>query len=43
VSRVLVVAGTPILLTDQTLEALDAETFESTAVSYHPTGTWSGW
>ncbi|MFP3899963.1 MAG: beta-propeller domain-containing protein [Acidimicrobiia bacterium] len=36
VSRVLVVAGTPILLTDQTLEALDPETFESTAIAYHP-------
>ncbi|CAN5751993.1 hypothetical protein BH24ACT4_BH24ACT4_14380 [soil metagenome] len=36
VSRVLVVSGTPILLTDQTLEALDPTTFTSTAVSYHP-------
>ena len=36
VNRVLVVAGTPMLLTDQTLEALDPATFESTAVSFHP-------
>jgi hypothetical protein len=35
VSRVLVVAGTPLLLTDQTLEALDPETFRSTSVAYH--------
>ena len=36
VRRVLVVSGTPILLTDQTLEALDPTTFQSTAVAYHP-------
>ena len=36
VRRVLVVSGTPILLTDQTLEALDPSTFQSTAVAYHP-------
>jgi hypothetical protein len=36
VRRVLVVAGTPILLTDQTLEALDPATFQRTAVAYHP-------
>lgn len=36
VSRVLVVAGIPILYTDQTLEALDPSTFTSTAVAYHP-------
>lgn len=41
VSRVLVVDGRPILLTDQTLEALDPTTFASTAVVYHPTA-W-GW
>ena len=38
VSRVLVVSGTPMLLTDQTLEALDPETFRSTSISYHPSG-----
>jgi hypothetical protein len=38
VARVLVVAGRPMLLTDQTLEALDPTTFASTAVLYHPTG-----
>ncbi len=38
VSRVLVVAGRPILLTDQTLEALDPTTFASTSVAYHPQG-----
>lgn len=37
VSRVLVVAGRPILLTDQTLEALDPTTFAPVAVVYHPT------
>ena len=37
VSRVLVVSGRPILLTDQTLEALDPDTFASTAIAYHPT------
>ncbi|MCB0978187.1 MAG: beta-propeller domain-containing protein [Acidimicrobiales bacterium] len=36
VSRVLVVDGRPILLTDQTLEALDPQTFASTAIAYHP-------
>ena len=36
VSRVLVVAGRPMLLTDQTLEALDPETFQSTSIMYHP-------
>ncbi|HWJ96693.1 MAG TPA: beta-propeller domain-containing protein [Acidimicrobiales bacterium] len=36
VTRVLVVAGRPILLTDQTLEALDPKTFASTAIAYHP-------
>ncbi len=36
VSRVLVVSGRPILLTDQTLEALDPETFASTQIAYHP-------
>ncbi len=38
VSRVLVVSGTPMLLTDQTLEALNPETFQSTSVTYHPSG-----
>ncbi len=38
VRRVLVVRGTPILLTDQTLEALDPTTFRSTAIAYHPSG-----
>jgi hypothetical protein len=37
VSRVLVVDGRPILLTDQTLEALDPESFASTQITYHPT------
>jgi hypothetical protein len=41
VARVLVVAGTPMLLTDQTLERLDPTTFASTAVAYHPTA-WVG-
>lgn len=36
VRRVLVVAGRPILLTEQTLEALDPTTFASTAIAYHP-------
>jgi hypothetical protein len=36
VSRVLVVDGRPILLTDQTLEALDPETFATTLIAYHP-------
>ncbi len=36
VARVLVVSGRPILFTDQTLEALDPETFASTAIAYHP-------
>jgi hypothetical protein len=35
---VLVVSGSPILLTDQTLEALDPQTLASTAIAYHPTG-----
>lgn len=39
VSRVLVVNGTPILLTDQTLERLDPSTFTSTRVVFHPTRT----
>ncbi len=38
VSRVLVVAGRPMLLTDQTLEVLDPETFRSTSVTYLPSG-----
>ena len=38
VSRVLVVSGTPMLLTDQTLEALDPATFRSTSVTYLPSG-----
>ncbi len=36
VGRVLVVSGRPMLLTDQTLEALDAETFQSTSIAFHP-------
>lgn len=39
VARVLVVGGTPILLTDQTLERLDPTTFASTAVAFHPTSS----
>ena len=35
-SRVLVVDGTPILYTDQTLERLDPQSFASTSVTYHP-------
>jgi hypothetical protein len=38
VRRVLVVSGTPMLLTDQTLEALDPATFRSTSVTYLPSG-----
>ena len=38
VSRVLVVNGTPIILTDQTLERLDPQTFASTQIAYHPSG-----
>jgi hypothetical protein len=38
VSRVLVVAGRPMLLTDQTLEVLDPATFRSVSITYHPTG-----
>jgi hypothetical protein len=38
VLRVLVVDGTPILFTDQTLELLDPESFASTEVLYHPSG-----
>jgi hypothetical protein len=37
-SRVLVVNGTPILYTDQTLERLDPQSFASTQIAYHPTG-----
>ncbi len=37
VQRVLVVDGRPILLTDQTLEALDPQTFAPQQVVYHPT------
>ncbi len=40
VRRVLVVDGTPMLLTDQTLERLDPETFASADVLYHPSNTW---
>jgi hypothetical protein len=36
VARVLVVDGRPMLYTDQTIEALDPETFASTAIAYHP-------
>ena len=43
VSRVLVVAGTPMLLTDQTLEALDPQTFTSTKIAYHPSSGYYGW
>lgn len=39
VGRVLVVAGRPMLLTDQTLEVLDPTTFASIDVAYHPSGT----
>lgn len=47
VARVLVVNGRPILYTDQTLEALDPDTFASTRVVYHPStltygGGWIG-
>ena len=38
VARVLVVAGRPILLTDQTLEVLDPAAFTSAGVLHHPTG-----
>jgi hypothetical protein len=38
VSRVLVVAGRPMLLTDQTLEVLDPTTFRSVSITYHPSG-----
>lgn len=38
VSRVLVVAGRPILYTEQTMEILDPETFQSVSITYHPTG-----
>jgi hypothetical protein len=38
VSRVLVVAGRPMLLTDQTLEVLDPTTFRSVSVTYFPSG-----
>jgi hypothetical protein len=30
------VDGRPVLLTDQTLEALDPKTFASTQIAYHP-------
>jgi hypothetical protein len=40
VARVLVVDGRPMLFTDQTIEALDPETFASTAIAYHP--SWGG-
>lgn len=40
VRRVLVVAGTPYLYTDQTLERLDPETFASVAVTFHPSSQW---
>ena len=43
VARVLVVDGTPILFTDQTLEALDPETFASTWVIHHPTRSFTVW
>ena len=43
VSRVLVVSGRPMLLTDQTLEALDPTTFRSTAITYHPSLTTYGY
>lgn len=42
VARVLVVDGRPMLLTDQTLEALDPQTWASTAIAYHPTDGFSG-
>ncbi|HET8929975.1 MAG TPA: beta-propeller domain-containing protein [Acidimicrobiales bacterium] len=42
VQRVLVVDGRPILFTDQTLEALDPQTFASQQVTYHPTGSFGG-
>ncbi len=35
VARVLVVAGRPMLLTDQTIEVLDPDSFASTAILYH--------
>lgn len=43
VGRVLVVSGRPILLTDQTLEALDPQTFASTAIAYHPSSGGMGY
>jgi hypothetical protein len=42
VNRVLVVSGTPILVTDQTLEALDPTTFQTSSVAFHPTQGWFG-
>jgi hypothetical protein len=36
VSRVLVVSGRPILVTDQTLEVLDPATFASVSIHHHP-------
>ncbi len=43
VNRVLVVSGTPMLLTDQTLEVLDPETFASTSVTNHLSRGRYGW
>lgn len=43
VSRVLVVSGIPMLFTDQTIETLDPETFASTAIAYHPSGSMFGY
>jgi hypothetical protein len=43
VARVLVVSGRPILVTDQTFEALDPQTFASTAISYHPATMAGSW
>ena len=43
VRRVLVVKGVPILFTDQTLEALDPTTFQSTRVAHHPSTSTYGW
>ena len=42
VNRVLVVSGTPIMVTDQTLEALDPTTFQTSSVAFHPTEGWFG-
>jgi hypothetical protein len=43
VARVLVVDGTPVLHTDQTLEALDPETFAARWVVHHPSSRSMGW